>query len=220
MQFCRFIFLKKNLKQLNYLIICSILLGLFVVPEKNYSQSAVARNLYLNLGSTLNVDANAENDVLYSGYIAPSLKLGKHEIYIGGLINEQEWGIKFKPSLGGLLGYKFYIDKNANPIQFFLNYCMIIQRYLIYDDYWSYNSEIFTIKQRFYNNVVGYGLNFYLNKKRNFYFYQTTGYSIMLEKDKDYLNSNYDHKDHQFYWSQLMFTVGMTCKLTSFKNKN
>jgi len=208
-------------------IILLITLTALIVPDYNYAQTNINKDLKLNIGSTLCLSARDISFPAYSGYIAPSLQLGKHEIYLGCLVNERTEGKKFKPSLGGIAGYKFYVGKNPGAIQFYLNYSLILQRYLYVEDYtiyWGPNYPNgydinYISKERFYNNVFGYGLNFYLTKKKNIYFYQTTGYSIVRYIDKGYKNGSLASIHKDFFWDQIMFTAGLTCKLTSIKSK-
>jgi len=208
-------------------IVLLITLTALIVPDNNYAQTNITKDLKLNMGSTLCLSADDISFPSYSFYIAPSLQLGKHEFYLGCLVNERTEGEKFKPSLGGIAGYKFYVDKNPGAIQFYLNYSLILQRYLYSEDYTFYsgpnhtNSYVvnYINKERLYNNVFGYGLNFYLTKKKNIYFYQTTGYSVIRYIDKGYEDNKFTNVYKEFIWSQIMFTAGLTYKLTSLKNK-
>lgn len=219
--------------------IFSFIMFLWLIPCIDFAQKVSDKDINIKIGATLglqsyngdnagypqysSVDEFIEKAPLSSVDIALSYKSKYHEFYVGSLVNEKTIGIKYKPSIGGIFGYNYFVDKNPHSIQFYLNYSLIFQRY-IYDktiEFPVYPNiiENWTYKRQYYNNVFGYGINFYLTKNKNIYFYQTTGIALTYYNEKSILNNVKQDNDVYFNAPRIMFTAGMTYKLTSIKNK-
>jgi hypothetical protein len=188
-----------------------------------YAQSDNRIKFSITTGFLLNLDYEYDNQ--YAGYIIPSARIDRHEFYIGPLVNERQFNAKFKPSIGGLTGYRFYLEKNEKVLNVFVQYSFQFMRYeYIYNS--SYNSNVIISfpyqaeqekwRDNVINNVIGYGLKIYLNKTKTFSFDHTIGYSIILYSDK---NKNNHFASNEFSWSGINLTGGFCYRFHSLKKE-
>lgn len=201
-------------KAFYYLIL--ILIIAIIIPNMVFSQQAENfKPLSLSSGFILNVDFESKN-LLESGYIAASLRIKKHEFYVGPVITELSYLRSPKIVFGGIAGYKYYIFKEPANINVFLNYSLqyfqhsgehyVYTGYYIIKNKWTEDNCI---------NTFGFGFNVFFDKKRKFSLYNTMGYSVYPMRYKE---SSYS--DVYTSWGYINATLGLTIRIGSTKKKS
>jgi hypothetical protein len=203
-------------------IFLSLLTGI-MIPKQSFPQSAVSvKELGLTGGFILNADF-ADEYLVRSGYIAPSFRIKRHELYAGPVITRLSHLYAPRVVIGGVAGYKYYILKEPARVNMFLHYSL----QYFHDSYSSYSYNGYYIAGyegtwHKFVNTFGFGFNIFLDNKRRFSLYNTMGYSICPQYNKEYYSiypdQNTSSPSHRrsTNWQFVNATLGLSVRLASF----
>ena len=165
----------------------------------------------------------------YSGpwiNLTPNFQLGRNEFYAGinyPLRSTSTWsnisGYSLNPRLGFTSGYNFNILKPDNRINFYLHYEFHYLRYYGHTRGGSMGVTWPTTEtQESTNNVFGYGLVVYFDKKQSVGLCFTQGYLISSIKDNisRYTVSGSGNLEKETDYKCCNISIGLTVKLNEF----
>jgi len=194
-----------------------------------YSQTnGLKREVGLVVGGFSNFALNKnylKDNIKGLPYVAPYVRVGKHEFY-GGLLwpfYETLSDHYLNSRLSAIAGYKYYVFNPSGRENLFVNYSF---QYLGfkggYDNYPPAGiPSIHSTRTQFYiNNIFSLGYVLFLDPNNRFGFYYTLGYIIARESNKDespfLIPSSFSSR---YLWNRLSTNIGFSFKLKGFDKK-
>ena len=205
---------------------------MFIISHKLFSQSnSDMQEFGITAGAFTNfpADQNYLKENIKVFYIAPYLRMGKHEFSAGIVYPLEIHGLYFNndninPRLGATAGYKFYIFNVFGRENMFVHYSFQYLRFTgNYDKYdsWSNQSYHWTETDTHINNVIGLGYNLFFDMNARFGIYYSLDYVISQTGYKlGTPGSNDNSWTTQYIWNNLSTNFGFSFKLTSLKKKD
>jgi len=172
------------------------------------SQNTKVMNLKLEAGYTYLHDVSGDADSQNGPFLSASLRLKKHELYIGSLLG---WMGTDHPNPGAIAGYRYYFFKDPSRINMFLHYDF---RYFRESGKFRGIAD-FNYYFDYYDNVIGYGFNVELDKKGLCSFYTTLGYAVLFFHIKSEIEKNTEKS-----WKMIDVSSGFSFKLAKFGRKD
>jgi hypothetical protein len=186
-----------------------LVLIVFIFISDNLFSQTNDNKKYLNIRTGFLVNADMmSKDFEYAFYIAPSFLIKRHEIFLGPLLTDRHSGLWSSPQFGCIAGYNFYIFKDPMRVNLYLSYS--IQYY----EHKADNSDHYGfIVADYCSNTIGFGFNFFFDKKKILSLFNTTGYTFDIVRTK-WL----DEKAHiGSYWEKASISLGLCVKVGSTK---
>jgi hypothetical protein len=194
-----------------YLLLLFVIMIIFLPRSLFSQQENRIKELSIEGGAMIDPDMGS-GEFDWSAYIAPALRISRHEFYIGPLL---ALGPTIRSSdvvWGGIAGYKFSILKKPSRINLYAHYSL---RYYKnsgvrhYYQFWQYRIVTEEWKQDNCVNTFGFGFNFFFDNKRRYGFFSELGYSI------DAMPTHY--KPHVYVdWNHVNAALGLNVKIFSF----
>jgi hypothetical protein len=204
-----------------------LILGLLCSAPSVFSQASVSsQDFGISVGGYTNFPANQDylNDAMSVIYVAPYIKVGRHEFSLGlqyplpvkGLYDAET---TLNPMPGALAGYKFYILDPEGRENVFIHYAFQYLRFKS-TDVPGFEGEALTEKDMYINNVLGLGYNLYFDMQERFGLYYTLDYLVsQAGLNITYKSWSPDVWETQYIWNRLSTHIGFTFKIVGLKKK-
>jgi len=156
-------------------------------------------------------------------YIAPYLRIGRHEFTAGIVYPLTTQALCFSDynnihsRLGALAGYKFYIFNVYYRENLFVHYSFQYLRFAGTSNLNGWTGDPFKWKETdmYINNVIGIGYNLFFDTDARFGLYFTLDYVISQAGYKlDVPHSNKTSWATQYIWNNLSTHIGLGFKIT------
>ena len=217
------------MKKLNsFLIIPAVFLAFS--GELFAQADGIKKEFGISAGSFTNFPANQNylKESMTAFYVAPYIRAGKHEFTAGILYPLADKGLYFSdnnisPCAGFLAGYTFYLFNTEGVENLYIHYAFQYLRFNgSYDKYDNATAETnhWTEKDMYINNVIGLGYHVFFDAKERFGFYYTLDYVISQAgyhlSTQGYTNDSWATK---YIWNNLSTHMGLSFKITSIGKK-
>jgi hypothetical protein len=160
-------------------------------------------------------------------YVAPYIRVGKHEFSAGVIYPLTVHGLYFNdeninPRVGVTAGYKFYLFNIYGAENMFIHYMFQYIRFNGNYDTYGNNGQVFhwTETDMYINNVIGVGYNLFFDPGRRFGLYYTldyvisqTGYKLGTPAYSD------DSWTTRYVWNNLSTHIGLVFKICPLAGK-
>ena len=203
---------------------------LFLMSHELFSQTDdLHKEFGISTGAFTNFPANQNylKENMSVLYIAPYVRVGKHEFsagmayplnYMG--LNSTENTLTSRP--GAVAGYKFYVFDIYGRENMFIHYSFQYLRFKgTYDVAYSFDPQSwqFTETDMYINNVIGLGYNIFFDNNERFGFFYTLDYVISQTGFKMEVEGNSTTWSTQFAWNNISTGIGLIFRLSSMDKK-
>jgi len=202
-----------------------------MLSHKLFSQTNDINNEFgISTGAFTNFPANQnylkENISVF--YVAPYVRVGKHEFSAGMVYPLNYMGLYFTDNTlnsrpGAIAGYKFYVFDIYGRENMFIHYSFQYLRYKgSFDqaDLSGSQSVNLTETDMYINNVIGLGYNIFFDNNERFGLYYTLDYVISQAGFKvGASGGNATSWSTQYVWNNISTGIGLIFRLTSLNKK-
>ena len=202
---------------------------MFIISHELFSQSiTVMQEFGISTGAFTNFPANQNylKEGTHAFYVAPYLRVGKHEFFAGIVYPLKNHGVYFSdeninPRPGAIAGYKFYVFNVFGRENMFVHYSFEYLRFNgdVYSNLMGSNLQaLYNETDMYINNVIGLGYNLFFDMNERFALYYTLDYVISQAGYKRGTpGSSGNAWITRYIWNNLSTNFGFSFKLTSLK---
>ncbi len=201
-------------------------LGFFQAENLLAQSDPILKEFGISAGGFTNFPANQNylTENMGAFYVAPYVRVGKHEFSAGLLLPLQTQALannsaNISPRPGGIAGYKFYIFNVEGRENMFIHYAFQYLRFSgTYDS--NFQQGRWTETDMYINNVIGLGYNLFFDTNERFGLYYTLDYVISQTGYKTDTPRSGNHQWMTDYvWNNISTHFGFIFKLTSLNKK-